>query len=244
MISRWVGLFVLFSSAPAWAGGICGDIHGKVQLPSYRFRAVSEQGGALPRLPVTAALLTWEGRWEGDHWGEIPHRIPVAVTYDATDGVYVSSAFTFKVPTRWKGLNPACHDMLQGFRVFVNFPPKDQADFSAEHGYADFYYGFPSSGSSYQLPDAGTVHEIQVQELEAVRGRFIDYAHIQTDDGRIAQASWSGQPTHDGVPEAGSLGLTPGEMQLMKDSIASGAGLVSYGLSSQGVLRIQNIVQR
>lgn len=240
-MAKFVALAFLLISGQVFADDICGRIPA-VKFPSYQFIAAIEAGGSIGQIPVSAEVLMTEAKWQGDHWGFVPHSVPVDISFDAGTGVYSTKEIEVKAPSRFK-MKFGCLDQFAAFLVKFNYPPKDQKGFDIERSSQEFRYTFPSLSSTYQLPDSGKVYQMAMKKLDSEKGVFSDATHIKTQ-GKILTTTWESQPSSNGIADSTSLGLTPQEMQLIKDSQTQGTAVVVYGLLREdGILIIQNVTR-
>lgn len=114
-------LLLLTVSALAQKDLFCGKVRsGELSVPSYKFVVVDKEGNQIEDLRIRAEVMITEKKWGhnyGDwNWEDVDHNIPIPVSFDPKEGVYVSQAIpNVKVAFR-KGRGQAnCLDMVKGF---------------------------------------------------------------------------------------------------------------------------------
>lgn len=115
-------LLLLFTGVcSAQEGSVCGNIASEtLTIPSYRFIVVDKDGKQFENLLFKGELMTTEHKWGhsfGDwNWEQTNHFVPIAVTFDAKEGVYVSAEVPkIKVAFRKGFRRPDCLDRIEWF---------------------------------------------------------------------------------------------------------------------------------
>ncbi len=108
-------------SQPLQVYSVCGNIASEtLTIPSYRFLVIDKEGKQFSNLTVVGELLVSEHKWGhnyGDwNWEQTNHITKIPVTFDASEGLYVSGELQrIKVAFRKGFRRPNCLDRIERF---------------------------------------------------------------------------------------------------------------------------------
>src|SRR5687767_10765240 len=119
-----IGIVAMNALCQRGENSICGNIKdGQLTIPSYRFLVTDKKGQAVDNLRAGGVLNITEGIWvrEGGisgHWRDVNHDLNIPITYDSTDGLYVSREIRkVKIAHRKKGgflgIGSGCWDRVR-----------------------------------------------------------------------------------------------------------------------------------
>ncbi len=153
---------------------ICGNIKNEtLTIPSYRFIVADKYGKQFPNLRIKGEVLITEHKWGHTYndwnWEQIDHRTPIAVTFDANEGGYISTPLpNIKVATQKHFLKPHCLERIESFSF--EFLLGDEK-LTPKGGYGGlFTFSFENKKlDKLLLPDSNKVIKITLKNWDGTR---------------------------------------------------------------------------
>jgi hypothetical protein len=148
---------------------VCGHIEsGQLTVPSYRFSITGTDGRPATTLTGGGTLEIVEGVWRGSwfegYWDQSHHDMPIPVSFDASQDLYVSDALPrVTIAHRKKGFalfSANCWDRVT--RLTFSFATAPAAPDAGPREHASFVFTVPNRKvQDVRLPDPAVVIQLR-----------------------------------------------------------------------------------